>query len=77
MCPSKVFPHKVRQRLNLSLGQLIRQELVQTAKEFLRDDWPVNEIALKLGFEEANHFSAFFKHHTSLSPTEYKSKISH
>ncbi|MEO0470383.1 MAG: AraC family transcriptional regulator [Bacteroidota bacterium] len=73
----KSLSHKVRQRLNLSLGQLIRQELVQTAKELLLADWPVQEIALKLGFEEANHFSTFFKHHTSLSPTQFKEKNSH
>lgn len=68
----KTLSKKVKSRLNITLGQLIRQELITTAKFLLQTDVNVREIAYELGFEEANHFSSFFKHHTSFTPLEYR-----
>ncbi len=68
----KTLSKKVKDKLNISLGQLIRQELINTAKILLQTDVHIKEIAYELGFEEANHFSSFFKHHTSFSPLEYR-----
>ena len=67
----KTLSHKVKQRLNISLGQLIRHEIIKTAKQYLTAGLKVKEVAYALGFEEANHFSTFFKHYTELSPTEF------
>lgn len=72
----KTLSKKVKDKLNVTLGQLIRQELINTAKVLLQADIPIKEIAYELGFEEANHFSSFFKHHTSFSPLEYKRLLS-
>lgn len=72
----KTLSKKVKDKLNITLGQLIRQELVNTAKFHLQTDINIKEIAYELGFEEANHFSAFFKHHTSFSPLEYRQFLS-
>lgn len=63
---------KVKDKLNVTLGQLIRQELINTAKALLKTDINVKEIAYQLGFQEANHFSSFFKHHTFISPLDYR-----
>ena len=68
----KSLSKKVKDKLQISLGQLIRQELINTSKGLLKEDLNINEIAFQLGFEEANHFSAFFKHHTGNTPSEYK-----
>ncbi len=70
----KTISRKVREKLNISIGQLIRQQIINTAKSLLAYEIPINEIAFRLGFEEANHFSAFFKHQTGLTPSEYKNK---
>lgn len=70
--PIKTLSKKVKDKLNVTLGQLIRQEVVNTAKTLLKTDIPVKEIAWELGFEEASHFSAFFKHHTTFSPLAYR-----
>lgn len=70
--PVKTLSKKVKDRLNTTLGQLIRQEVINTAKTLLQTDIPIKEIAWELGFEEANHFSAFFKHHTTFSPGEFR-----
>jgi len=68
----KTLSRKVKDRLNLTLGQLIRQELINTAKLRLQDQVSVKEVAFELGFEEANHFSAFFKRYTSTTPSAYQ-----
>ncbi len=72
----KTLSKKVKDKLNITLGQLIRQELINTAKFLLQTDSTVKEIAYELGFAEANHFSSFFKHHTSYSPLEYRQLLS-
>ena len=64
----------VRQKFNMSIGQLIRHEIIKTSKQYLSEGRSVRETAFALGFEEANHFSAFFKHYTQLSPSEFKLK---
>ena len=70
----KTLSKKVRQKFNISIGQLIRHEIIKTAKRYLLEGRPVKETAFALGFEEANHFSTFFKHYTKLTPSEFLSK---
>ncbi len=70
----RTLSKKVRSKLNVSLGQLIRMEIIHTAKMLLQEEMPVKEVAFALGFEESNHFSTFFKLHTGQSPSSYKSK---
>ena len=64
----KALSKKTRDKLNVSLGRLIRNELVMTSKQLLAEDLPVKDISQQLGFEEPNHFSSFFKHYTGHSP---------
>ncbi len=68
----KTLSKKVKDKLNITLGQLIRQELINTAKMLLKTDVNIKEIGYELGFQEPNHFSSFFKHHTTLSPADYR-----
>lgn len=69
----KTLSKKTRDKLNTSLGQLIRSELISSSKISLAEGVPIQEIAYKMGFEESNHFSNFFKHHTGKTPSEFKS----
>ena len=73
----KALSKKVRAKMNTSLGQLIRLELLNTSKLMLLDGDSITAIADRLGFEESNHFSSFFKHYTQMTPTEFKSKKYH
>ena len=68
----KALSKKVRSKMNTSLGQLIRIELLNTAKLLLLQGEPITNVAYKLGFEEANHFSNFFKHYLGITPSEFK-----
>ena len=70
----KALSHKVRAKMNTSLGQLIRLEIINSAKLMLLEGQSVTDISLQLGFEEPNHFSRFFKHYSKITPTEFKSK---
>ena len=70
----KTLSRKVKERLNVSVGQLVRNEIVQTAKLLLLQGIPVKEVAFELGFEEPNHFSAFFKKYTGTAPTGFLAK---
>jgi len=68
----KTLSRKTQQKLNTSLGQLVRTEIVNTAKELLTQGASIKETAFKLGFEEANHFSSFFKRYTNYLPSDHK-----
>ncbi|UII77731.1 helix-turn-helix domain-containing protein [Flagellimonas sp. HMM57] len=70
----KALSKKTRAKMNASLGQLIRNELISTSKKLLLQEASIKDIAYKLGFEEANHFSHFFKNYTGSTPTDYKIK---
>lgn len=70
----KALSKKTKAKMNASLGQLIRNELISTSKKLLVQEASVKDIAYKLGFEEANHFSNFFKNYTGSTPTDYKIK---
>lgn len=66
---------KVREKFDVSLGQLIRLQLVKSAEELLLQT-NVKETAYELGFREANHFSTFFKKYAGLTPSEFQLKKS-
>jgi AraC-like DNA-binding protein len=68
----KTLSRKVQDKLNMTVGDLIRIEIVNTAKSLLQN-LTIKETAFELGFEEANHFSAFFKKHAGITPSEFQS----
>ncbi|MFT5821948.1 MAG: AraC-like DNA-binding protein [Crocinitomix sp.] len=68
----KALSKKVKQKMNTSLGQLIRMEIIKSAKNSLLQGGSVLEVAYLLKFEEPQHFSSFFKKYTGLTPTEFK-----
>jgi len=70
----KSLSKKVQTHLQTSIGQLIRQEIINTAKHRLTEGETIHSIALLLNFEEPNHFSTFFKHYSGMTPTEFKLK---
>ncbi len=59
--------------INKSPLQLINERIINEAKRLLYyTDKSVKEVAIELGFEEANHFSKFYKKHTSFAPKDDK-----
>jgi len=68
----KTLSNKVQTKMNTSLGQLIRLELINSAKLMLIEGESITSISRQLGFEEPNHFSRFFKHYSNTTPSEFK-----
>ena len=63
----------LREVLGLTTSQLIQKRILQEARILLKTtQWTVAEISGCLGFEEPNHFSAFFKKSTNLSPLQFR-----
>ncbi|SEL39956.1 helix-turn-helix domain-containing protein [Parapedobacter koreensis] len=53
--------------------QLIAERMMQEARILLKStDWTIGEISRSLGFEEPNHFSAFFKSKSGQSPNHFR-----
>ena len=70
----KVLSRKVKDKLNMTLGQFIRNKLIQVANQMLLDDSSIKDISFRLGFEESNHFSSFYKHYTGITPSQFRLK---
>lgn len=70
----KSLSNKVQAKMNTSLGQLIRLELINTAKLMIIEGESISSISRRLAFEEPNHFSRFFKHYSGTTPTDFKLK---
>lgn len=63
----------VREITGRTTSQLISERILQEAKILLKStDWNIAEIAWSLAFKEPNHFSAFFKSHSGLSPAKFR-----
>lgn len=66
----KTLSRKVKEKLHMTVGDLVRNELVNSAKTLL-PHYSIKEVAYELGFEEPHHFSAFFKKYTGIKPRDY------
>ncbi len=54
-------------------SELISERIILEAKRLLSfTDLKINEIAYKLGFEDASYFVKYFKRHVKKSPSEYR-----
>lgn len=56
-----------------SISTWIADKMIAEAKVMLQNEaFSIKEIASKLGFHEAAHFSNYFRKHTDTSPAEYR-----
>ena len=57
-----------------SASQLVQEHVLNEARKYLTyTSYSVSEIAYLLHFEYPNYFAKFFRKHTGLSPTEFRS----
>ncbi len=68
----KTLSKKVKLKLNMTTGQLVRDRLIAESKKMLLAGLTIQDIAFDLGFEESNHFSAFFKAYSGETPTQFR-----
>lgn len=67
----KTLSKKVKDKLHTTMGQLIRNEIINSAKLMLQDGRSIKDISDVLTFEEVSHFSSFFKKYTDITPSQY------
>lgn len=72
---SRSFLHiKMKNLLNVSMGDYIRKKRLNMACELLKQGFNVSETAYRTGFADPNYFSKAFKKEFGLTPTEYMDK---
>ena len=75
MSPS-YFAHFFKQYAQKSVIEYINEIRITHAKNFLeKEETPISEIALRVGFSDVNYFSRKFKAITCITPTEYKKSL--
>ena len=64
----------VKETTQKTTTQIIADRVLQESKIMLRhSNWNVAEIAYALGFTEVTHYNNFFKKHTEISPSKFRS----
>ena len=73
----KYFASVIKQATGISASEWINNYIIVQAKSLLstQTDLSIQKLSEELGFPEQSSFSRFFKHHTGLSPTEYRERI--
>ncbi|MGB5821549.1 MAG: AraC family transcriptional regulator [Saonia sp.] len=67
------FSTVIKTRTDKTAIRWVQEKLISEAKALLSNsNKSVKEIAFSLGFNEATHFSRFFKKHTAITPGSYK-----
>ena len=66
---SKLFRRQVGCKV---ISYLIHLRIQVAALFLLQSDWPVNQIAQKVGFWDAKYFSRVFRQEIGVSPSEYR-----
>ena len=70
------FAHFFKQYAQKSVIEYINEIRITHAKNFLeKEETPISEIALRVGFSDVNYFSRKFKAITGMTPTEYKKSL--
>ena len=64
----------VKETTQKTTTQIIADRVLQESKIMLRhSNWNVSEIAYALDFTEVTHYNNFFKKHTEISPSKFRS----
>jgi len=76
---SKLYIHvnhlnrAIKETTGRTTTNLIAERMTSEAKALLKHtNWNISEISYCLGFEEPSHFNNFFKKHTEISPSSYR-----
>lgn len=72
-CTERSLTRATTATIGVSAKSFISTRITLEAKRLLvHTDFPIYVIAEKLGFEEATHFSKFFKRETGFTPAEFR-----
>lgn len=67
------FSHLFRKTLGMTFPAYLLRMRMEKAAAYLQDpDLSITQIAEKVGYEDANHFSRAFKRYTGRNPSDYR-----
>lgn len=69
---TRQFSYMFQKKMGITPKKYIMTLQISRAKELLKEELPVNEIANRSGFEDCFHFSKVFKRVVGVSPSEYR-----
>jgi AraC family transcriptional regulator len=61
-----------RAHYGCTVGEFVRAQRIEDAKQHLRTSRPLSEIALDLGFSDQSHFTRTFRRITGMTPAAYR-----
>lgn len=71
------FSTVFKRELNINFSNYLTQKRIEEAcKLLLQSNLSLSDIANETGFDSQSYFSQIFKHHTGMSPKEYRKKNS-
>lgn len=59
----------------MTILEMLQKRRLEVAKELLKNDFSINEIATKVGYKHSGHFSKLFSNYFKITPSEYKKQI--
>ena len=63
----------MQQQFGIGLRMFMERRRLDVARErIVADQATLKEVAFALGFRHASHFTAWFRRHTGVSPSEYR-----
>jgi AraC family transcriptional regulator, transcriptional activator of pobA len=70
------FSTVIKRKTGKSVNNWITEKTIAEAQALLaRSSESVQEVAFRLGFKDAAHFSRFFKKHTEMSPVSFRQSL--
>lgn len=63
--------HYFKKSTGFTLFEYIKTQKIIAAKKLLKQEIPVTEVALRLGYSSDSHFIAVFKQETGITPKKY------
>lgn len=76
-CSKATLINKFKEKYGCTVHQFLLEYRLEKSKEYLNNDkLSIQEIALTIGFTDANYFSKAFKKQYNISPTQYKYNLS-
>jgi len=68
--------HSIQETYNCNFKTYVNRIRINESKRLLREtDWPIGEIAFRVGFGNQSHFNRVFKSQTQQSPSQYRESV--
>ena len=66
----------IKETMSKTTSQIIAERILKESKALLMSShWAISDIAYALEFKEVTHFSNFFKKHTEISPSKFRTSV--